>query len=79
MNPEIVSTVLTGAGLFFGIWRMQAGYEARNEQAHAAIGKRVDILADRIGVLESRMASLEGEIRGFMAGFRAQPVSTPTV
>ena len=71
MNIEILSTILTGAAtgvtVLFGVWRMQSAYEARTEQAHADVARDV-------ANLRERMALLEGEVRGFMAGFRAQQI-----
>ena len=49
MSPEIVSVVLTGAGVLLGVWRMLAHYEARNGAAHAKLGQRIDTVSSELG------------------------------
>lgn len=50
---EVVMTDLwtaigTVAVTLFGVWRMLAHYETRNDAAHAELGRRIDSLAGRI-------------------------------
>ena len=42
--PRAWATVLTGAGVLLGVWRIVATYEARNDRAHAALTARIDRL-----------------------------------
>ena len=76
MTPEIMSVVLTGIGVtgtvLFGVWRIQSGYEARNERAHAEIARDVANLRERMAKLESAMETISAAMHGFMAGFRAK-------
>lgn len=48
MTTDVVATVLTGvgvlAGVLFGVWKMLAAYEMRNDAAHAALTARIDKL-----------------------------------
>jgi hypothetical protein len=44
MDAEVIATVLTGAGVLLGVWRLLAHYEDRNDRAHAALTARVDRL-----------------------------------
>ena len=69
MTPEIVSVVLTGAGVLFGVWRIHAHSET-------ALNARIDafqreVLKD-MNALTERMARLEGALDGFIAGFKAK-------
>ena len=72
MNLEIASVILTGIGVLLGVWRILAHYENRQDKAHADLGRRIDALGTDVTNLRERMASLEVEIRGFMAGFQAK-------
>ncbi len=72
MNLEIASVILTGIGVLLGVWRILAHYENRQDKAHADLGRRIDALGTDVTNLRERMASLGGEIRGFMAGFQAK-------
>ena len=46
MTVDVVATVLTGIavvfGVLFGVWKMLAAYETRNDAAHAALTARID-------------------------------------
>ena len=44
MDAALSTTVLTGAGVLLGVWRILATYEARNDRAHAALTARIDRL-----------------------------------
>ena len=44
MDAALITTVLTGAGVLLGVWRILATYEARNDRAHAALTARIDRL-----------------------------------
>ena len=45
---DIWTAIGTVAATLFGVWRMLAHYETRNDAAHAALGRRIDSLAGRI-------------------------------
>ena len=61
MTPEIVSVVLTGAGVLvgvlFGVWRMLAHYETRNDAAHAELGRRIDVMNTGIDKLTEGLSA----------------------
>ena len=61
MTPEIVSVVLTGAGVLvgvlFGVWRMLAHYETRNDAAHAELGQRIDVMNTGIDKLTEGLSA----------------------
>ena len=42
MDADVIATVLTGAGVLLGVWRLLATYEARNDRAHEALSARID-------------------------------------
>lgn len=44
MDADVMATVLTGAGVLLGVWRLLAHYEDRNDRAHAALTARIDRL-----------------------------------
>lgn len=44
MDADVIATVLTGAGVLLGVWRLLAHYEDRNDRAHAALTARIDRL-----------------------------------
>ena len=55
--------VLTGGGVLLGVWRMLAHYEARNDTAHAELGKRLETVRAELGArLGSGHAELGGRI-----------------
>ncbi len=45
---DIWTAIGTVAATLFGVWRMLAHYETRNDAAHAEQGRRIDALAGRI-------------------------------
>lgn len=45
MTPDLIGTVLTGAGVLLGVWRIQAHHETRNETAHAELRGAIAQLA----------------------------------
>ena len=45
---DIWTAIGTVAATLFGVWRMLAHYETRNDAAHAGLGRRIDSLAGRI-------------------------------
>ena len=61
MTPEIVSVVLTGAGVLvgvlFGVWRLLAYYETRNDATHAELGRRIDVMNTRIDQLTEGLSA----------------------
>lgn len=49
MMVEIGSALVAAvATTLLGVWRMFARYEARNDAAHAALGRRIDAMGVRI-------------------------------
>ena len=60
MTPEIVSVVLTGAGVLLGVWRIQAHYEMRNETAHAELRGAIARLAATLAKVAEDVAYLRG-------------------
>lgn len=44
-GSALVAAVAT---ILLGVWRMFARYEARNDAAHAALGRRIDAMGMRI-------------------------------
>ncbi len=62
MTPELIGTMLTVAGVLIGVWRIQAHYETRNENAHAELGRRIDGLGPRIDGLGERIDTLKTEV-----------------
>ena len=58
MNLEIVSVVATGVGILIGVWRIQAHYEARNDAAHADLGRRIDSLATSVNARIDKLYEL---------------------
>ena len=66
MTPEIVSVVLTGAGVLvgvlFGVRRMLAHYETRNDAAHAELGRRIDVMNTRIDKLAEGLSARIGKL-----------------
>ena len=62
MSPEIVSVVLTGAtvpgGALFGVWRMLAHYETRNDAAHAESGRRIDAVCAELSLRIDKLYEL---------------------
>lgn len=45
---DIWTAVGTVVVTLFGVWRMLAHYETRNDAAHAELGRRIDNLDSRI-------------------------------
>lgn len=62
MTPELIGTMLTGAAVLIGVWRIQAHYETRNENAHAELGRRIDGVGQRIDGLGDRIDTLNTEV-----------------
>ena len=56
MTLEIASIMLTGAGVLlgvlFGVWRIQAHYELRNDAVHAELTRKI----------ENALSNVRGEI-----------------
>lgn len=50
---DIWTAVGTVVVTLFGVWRMLAHYETRNDAAHAELGKRIDGLNSRIDNLNN--------------------------
>ena len=60
MTLEIVSVVLTGAGVLLGVWRIQAHYETRNEAAHRALAGQIEAVAANVSKVAVDVAYLRG-------------------
>ena len=58
---DIWTAIGTVAATLFGVWRMLAHYETRNDAAHAELGRRIDAvrtdLSTRIDTLDRRIDS----------------------
>ena len=63
---DIWAAIGTVAATLFGVWRMLAHYETRNDAAHAELGRRIDAvrtdLSARIDALERRFDAMTGRI-----------------
>ena len=63
---DIWTAIGTVAVTLFGVWRMLAHYETRNDAAHAELGRRIDSvrtdLSARIDAQGSRIDTLSGRI-----------------
>lgn len=67
MMVEIGSALVAAvATILLGVWRMFARYEARNDAAHAALGRRIDVMGVRIDRLaegvNGRIDAVNGRI-----------------
>ena len=62
MTPEIVSVVLTGAGVLLGVWRIQAHYETRKHAAHTELRAAISRLDEHVRTQGERLARLEGKL-----------------
>ena len=62
MTLEILSILLTGVGVFIGVWRIQAHYESRNDRAHADLGRRIDGLGTRLDALGDQVAKVAADV-----------------
>ena len=49
----VLTSAATIAGVLFGVWRMFAHYEARNDAAHRDLGMRIDATNERIDGLKT--------------------------
>ena len=58
---DIWTAIGTVAATLFGVWRMLAHYETRNDAAHAGLGRRIDAvrtdLSARFDTLDRRIDS----------------------
>ena len=61
---EIWTAIGTVAATLFGVWRMLAHYETRNDAAHAELGRRIDAQGSRIDTLGGRIDRLFELIAG---------------
>ena len=58
--------VRSAAGVLFGVWWM-----------HVQTNGRVDALTRDVAGVRERIATLEGEVRGFLSAFRVSNGETP--
>ena len=56
---DIWTAIGTVAATLFGVWRMLAHYETRNDAAHTELGRRIDAVRTD---LSARMDTLSGRI-----------------
>ena len=57
----MLTSAATIAGVLFGVWRMLAHYEARNDAAHRDLGMRIDATNTRIdGVKTDLVVRIDG-------------------
>ena len=63
---DIWTAIGTVTATLFGVWRMLAHYEARNDAAHAELGRRIDAvrtdLSARIDAQGRRIDTLRGRV-----------------
>ena len=60
MTPDLIGTVLTGAGVLLGVWRIQAHNETRNGAAHAELRGAIAQLAATAARVADDVAYLRG-------------------
>lgn len=60
MTLDLIGTLLTGAGVLLGVWRIQAHYETRNETAHAELRGAIAQLASTVAKVAEDVAYLRG-------------------
>lgn len=56
----IIAAVSISAIILFGVWRMLAHYETRNDAAHDGLGTRIDAVGDKVDVVRTDVAYLRG-------------------
>ena len=57
----MLTSAATIAGVLFGVWRMLAHYEARNDAAHRDLGMRIDATNARLdGVKTDLIVRIDG-------------------
>ena len=61
---DVWTAIGTVAATLFGVWRMLAHYETRNDAAHAELGRRIDAQGRRIDTLGGRIDRLYELIAG---------------
>ena len=57
LMTEVWTSIGIVAATLFGIWRMLAHYETRNDAAHADLGCRIDGVNSRIDNLFGRVGT----------------------
>lgn len=60
MTPDLIGTILTGAGILLGVWRIQAHYETRNETAHSELRGAIAQLSATVAKVAEDVAYLRG-------------------
>ena len=60
MTLDLIGTLLTGAGVLLGVWRIQAHYETRNETAHAELRGAIARLTTTVAKVAEDVAYLRG-------------------
>lgn len=60
MTLDLLGTLLTGAGILLGVWRIQAHYETRNETAHAELREAIARLTTTVAKVAEDVAYLRG-------------------
>jgi len=64
VTPELLSVVLTGAGVLLGVWRIHAHYETRNDAAHAELRAAIARVADDLRPTLVKVAEDVAYLRG---------------
>ena len=69
MSPELIATVLTGAGVLVGVWRMVEGVRQDLASRISAVDRRVDAVNDR---LTAQIAAVNTRIDAVLLADRGQ-------
>lgn len=62
MTPELIGTVIAGAGVLLGVWRIQAHCETRNETAHAELRAAIAQLAATVTKVAADVAKVAADV-----------------
>ena len=66
MVPAVLSGMSIAAVVLFGVWRMLAHYEKRNDKAHAELRDTITAAETRLG---QRIDGLDARLRNVEVGF----------
>jgi len=70
MVPAVLSGMSIAAVVLFGVWRMLAHYEKRNDKAHAELRDTITAAETRLATqLGQRIDGLDARLRNVEVGF----------